>query len=281
METAIALEPLNRRRLAMLAGAAAFGLAGWSQVSAQQAGDASGMAAPENSDGITVTGNGLAEGDVDRAILQFLVRYGPEAAQSKGGAESYYYGGDLSAPDEDALANMINALVDGGIDRAQIAVAVGSKTLYGMFGPGVSVLAAEVGADLLPDLTSIVENVAAAGRDTELSFDQVGAAFIPADCDSISDAAYLAAVEDGRVQAEAVARALGVELGELTGVTAYAPWSMYGPYSGVGTGSGCAAPIELEDALTTWLSSFVPGADPVYSLTVSVVLTFAFGSEEP
>ena len=282
MDTGFAMQRLNRRTLAAVAGSAAIALAGWQGVAAQQAGAGSqGFGAAANADGITVTGSGVAEGEVERGLLQFLVRYGPGSTQSQGsaGGSEYYYGSNVPAPDEDALANVVNAIVDGGVDRERILIAEGSESVYGMFGPGVSVVAAELDAAAIATMEDMIENATAAGIETELSFDQVGVIFYAVDCDSVSDAAYLAAIEDGRVQAESVARALGVELGELTGVTAYTPWSAYSNYSGGGAGNGCSQSIELESALTTYFPSFVPGVEPTFSLTVSVSLTFAFASE--
>jgi hypothetical protein len=274
---------LSRRSLAVGGGIAAISLAGWRGVSAQQAGSSQGQLQPSaNGAGITVTGNGRATADVDSAILQFLVRYSIEAAQAQGsaGGSGYYGGTEIPAPDDDALTNVINAIVDAGVPREQIVTAIGSNALYGMFGPGVSVIGAQLDIEQIPELNELVANVTEAGKATDLSFDQAGVVFSTADCDAVSDAAYLAAIEDGRIQAEAVARALGAELGELVGVTAFTPWSAYTRYDGGGSGNGCSTAFELFDALTNYFPSYVPGAEPTFALSVSVSLTFEFAGSE-
>ena len=273
---------LSRRGFAAMAGAAAMALTGHQIASAQQAGGQAAGSGPgfslEGGTGITVTGNGRATAEVESGVLQFLVRLGPEAAASKGGAGGgeYYGGTDIPAPDEDALTNVVNALVEAGIPADQVLTWIGTSGVYGMFGPGVSVVAAGLDAVAVGNLEEIVRAATEAGRETDLSFDQVGVVFATGDCDSVSDAAYLAAIEDGRVQAEAVARALGVELGDLVGVSANTPWSAYSRYDGGGSGNGCAAAFEIEDAFSNYFQSYMPGTDPVFALSVTVTLTFDF-----
>jgi hypothetical protein len=277
---------LTRRGLAAMAGAAAFTLAGQRVATAQQAGAEGAGSGPgfglQGGTGITVTGNGRATAPVESGVLQLLVRLGPEAAMSKGGAggTEYYGGGNIPAPTDDDLTNVVNALVEAGIPADQVRTMIGSSSLYGMFGMGVSVVAAGLDAETVANLGDIVNAATEAGRETDLTFDQVGVVFATSDCASVSDDAYVAAVEDGRLQADAVARALGVELGELVGVSAQTPWSAYSRYDGGGTGIGCAAPYKIEDAFTNYFQSFMPGTEPLFSLTVSVTLTFAFAAPE-
>jgi len=284
MEREIAAPRLSRRYFAAVAGSTALALAGWERVSArQQAGDAAGQVVTDPLPGITVTGSGRASAPADRGILQLLVRYGPASpaiSSSSGSAGGYYGGSDIPAPDEDALSNVVNSLVDSGIDREQILTSIGSSTMYGLFGPGVSVIAAELDAALAADLNEIIETAVEAAKATDLSFDQAGVVFSAESCQDVSDAAYLDAIEDGRSQADAVAQALGVQVGELIGVTAHSPWSNYSRYDGGGVGNGCGAPFELEDGLTSYFPPFNPGAEPEFSLTVSIVLTFAIADEE-
>ncbi|MCC6705352.1 MAG: SIMPL domain-containing protein [Thermomicrobiales bacterium] len=284
MDQEIAAPRLSRRYLAAVAGSTALALAGWERVSArQQAGDAAGQVAADPMPGITVTGSGRASAPADRGILQLLVRYGPASPAIKSSSESasgYYGGSDIPAPDDDALSNVVNSLVDNGIDRERILTVIGSSTMYGLFGPGVSVIAAELDAELAAGLEDIVETAVEAAKATDLSFDQAGVVFSAESCQDVSDAAYLDAIEDGRAQADAIALALGVQVGELIGVTANAPWSSYTRYDGGGVGNGCGAPFELEDGLTSYFPSFNPGAEPEFSLTVSLVLTFVIAEEE-
>ena len=123
---------LSRRGFAAMAGAAAMALTGHQIASAQQAGGQAAGSGPgfslEGGTGITVTGNGRATSEVESGVLQFLVRLGPEAAASKGGAGGgeYYGGTDIPAPDEDALTNVVNALVEAGIPADQVLTWIGT-----------------------------------------------------------------------------------------------------------------------------------------------------------
>jgi hypothetical protein len=285
MTNEFAAKRLTRRGFAAMAGAAAVAVAGQHIVSAQQAGGEGAGSGPGyglsgGAAGITVTGNGRATAEVESGVLQLLVRFGPEseAMMNSAGSGGYYGGVNVPAPDEDALTNVVNALIEAGIPEDQVLTSIGSSSLYGMFGAGVSVVAAGLDAEAVSNLGDIVEAATAAGRETDLAFDQVGVVFATSDCDAVSDDAYLAAIEDGRVQAEAVARALGVELGDLVGVSASMPWSAYSRYDGGGSGNGCAAPFELEDAFRNYFQSYMPGTDPVFALSVSITMTFDFAA---
>lgn len=271
---------LNRRRAMLLAagsaGAAAIGLIGTRSDAAAVAASEAGIEPAvwgQGSNGIVVSGSGRATGDVTGGILQLLIRYSPSApqlSQSSAGGESYY-SASVAAPDEDALTAVVNALIDGGIDREQIITHIGSSAMYGLFGSGVSVVGALLDETTVAALGEIVPNVIDAAESTNLQFDQIGAAYFAADCAAVSDAALEAAITDARAQAQALAAALGVELGELTGASANPPYSPYGGYEG---GSGCAAVFELEDAIRNYFPPYIAGVEPEFSMSASVTLTF-------
>jgi hypothetical protein len=272
----------RRRALAMAAGSAGAAVLGLtvagtsgSAQAAQQAGAGSGYyGGAQAVEGIVVSGTGQGAGEVTGGILQFMLRYGadaPQLAQGAAGGDPY---GSVPAPDEDAVANVVEALVEAGIDEANVRTFIGSSSMYGMFGPGVSVVAAEIDdAALLDDLDAIVQAGLDAAKETNLQADQVGAVFNAADCETVSDDALAAAVADAQSQAESLAGALGIELGPMTGATATPPYSPYSGYDA--SGSGCANVIDLEDAGRIYFPPYVPGTEPSFTMTVSVSLTFA------
>jgi len=274
----------RRRALAMAAGsagAAAAGLVGTKAASAQAAGQqASGAGAGgywgggQGVEGIVVSGTGQGTGDVTGGIIQYLLRYGPEAPQVSQGAAAGGYMSPVPAPDEDALSKVVSALVEAGVDEANVRTFIGSNTMYGMFGPGVSVVAALIDdTALLESLDDIVTAGTDAAADTNLQIDQVGAIFQAEDCETVTDDALAAAVADAQVQADNLAAALGVTLGDMVGATSTPPYS---PYSGYDAGgSGCANLPELDDAGRIYFPPYVPGATPEFTMTVSVTLTFA------
>lgn len=275
----------RRRALAMAAGSAgiaALSLTATKPSASAQASQQAGAGSmyyggAQAVDGIVVSGTGQGTGEVAAAILQYMLRYGPEAPQMSQGSAGGGYMESVPAPDEDALSNVVSALVEAGIDEANIRTFIGSSSMYGMFGPGVSVVAALVDdAALLEELEAIVKAGSDAAADTNLQIDQVGAVFHAADCETVSDDALAAAVADAQAQAENLASALGIELGPMTGATASPPYSPYSGYDA--SGSGCASVIDLDDAGRVYFPPFIPGTEPEFTMTVSVSLTFALES---
>jgi uncharacterized protein YggE len=276
----------RRRALATAAGAAgavAIGAAGAS--AAAQGGDAgAGFAyGGQMTEGIVVTGSGTASAGVTAALVQYLLRYGPDAPQimeatpeemSKG-----YYSGSYPAPDEDAMAHVVEALTGAGIPEANVKTFPGSDTMYGLFGAGVSVVAASIDdPDLLASLGDILSAGADAVAETNLAIDQIGAIYSTDDCEAVNDDALAAAAADANTQAAALAKALGVELGDLVGATSS---PSYSPYSGYSGGSGACAPAPtLDDAAATYFPAFIAGATPEFTITASITLTFALGAAE-
>lgn len=272
----------RRRALAMAAGSAgvaALSLAATKPSASAQAAQQAGAGSmyyggAQGVEGIVVSGTGQGTGEVTAAILQYMLRYGPEAPQISQGSAGGGYMESIPAPDEDALANVVEALVEAGVDEANIRTFIGSSSMYGMFGPGVSIVAALIDdAALIDELEAIVTAGSDAAAETNLQIDQVGAVFHAADCEAVSDDAMAAAVADAQAQADNLAAALSVELGPMTGATSSPPYSPYGGYDA--SGSGCANVIDLDDAGRVYFPPFVPGTEPEFTMTVSVTLTFA------
>jgi uncharacterized protein YggE len=274
---------VSRRRALATAGAAgavAVGAIGAS--AAAQGGDAgAGFAyGSQMTEGIVVTGSGTAGAEVSAALVQYLLRFGPDAPQmteaspemSKG-----YYGGSYPAPDDDALAHVVEALTGAGIPEANVKTFPGSDTMYGIFGAGVSVVAASIDdPDLLASIGDILSAGADAAAETNLTIDQIGAIYSTADCEAVNDDALAAAAADANTQAAALAKALGVELGDLVGATSS---PSYSPYSGYSGASGACAPAPtLDDAGSIYFPTFVAGTAPEFTITASITLTFALGA---
>src|SRR5690606_24494979 len=120
----------TRRGFAAMAGGAAVALTGQRLATAQQQaggqGSGPGMGMMTTASGITVTGNGRATAEVEAGILQFLVRYSQDSPVLSGAMSEGMYGMDTPAPDEDALTNVVNALIDAGVPEDQIATSIGS-----------------------------------------------------------------------------------------------------------------------------------------------------------
>lgn len=276
----------RRRALAATAGAAAALTAGVAVQSASAAGGDKGgggmyVSSGQMVEGIVVTGNGVASAEVSAALIQYLVRYAADAPQmtdSTGAAGGGYYGAPVPAPDDDAMAKIVEALKTAGIPAASIKTFPGSDAMYGPFGSGVSAVAAEIDdAALLGKLSDILADGASAAADTKLQIDQIGAIFSTADCESVNDDALANAAADARTQAEALAKAIGVTLGELKGATSGPTYSPYSSYSG---GSGaCANPPALEDAGTIYFPTFVAGTEPEFTINASITLTFDLAGE--
>jgi uncharacterized protein YggE len=275
----------RRRALATAAGAAgAVAIGSVAGAAAAQGGDAgAGFAyGSQMTEGIVVTGSGTANAAVSAALVQYLLRFGPDAPQmteaspemSKG-----YYGESYPAPDDDAMAHVVEALTGAGIPEANIKTFPGSDTMYGLFGAGVSVVAASIDdSDLLASLGDILSAGADAASETNLSIDQIGAIYTTADCEAVNDDALAAAAADANTQAAALAKALGVQLGDLVGATSS---PSYSPYSGYSGGSGACAPAPtLDDAASIYFPTFIAGADPEFTITASITLTFALGAAE-
>lgn len=276
----------RRRALATAAGAAgvvAIGSVANASAAAQAGEQGAGFAyGGQMTEGIVVNGTGTASAEVSAALVQYLLRYGPDAPQMTEASPEMsksYYGSAYPAPDADSLAHVVETLVGAGIPEASVKTFPGSDTMYGPFGAGVSVVAASIhDAALLAELGDILSAGADAAGEINLQIDQIGAIYSAADCESVNDEALAAAVADANTQAAALAKALGVELGEMVGATSS---PSYGPYSGYGGGSGACAPAPtLEDAGSIYFPTFIAGSEPEFSITASITLTFALGAAE-
>lgn len=278
----------RRRALATAAGAAgAVAIGSVATVSAAAGPDERAsngfVSGGQMVEGIVVNGTGEASAEVASAIVQYLVRYAPDAPQLADAAtadiDKGYYGSTYPAPDADSMAHVVEVLVEAGVPSADVKTFPGSDAMYGPFGSGVSVVAASIeDAELLASLGDILEAGADAAKETNLQIDSIGAIYATADCESVNDEALAAAVADANVQATALAKANGVELGDLVGATSSPSYSPYSGYGGVG--GPCQAIPTLDDAGVTYFPTYMAGSEPEFTITASVTLTFALAATE-
>ena len=280
---------LSRRRAVFTAaGAAATGLALSTRSSLATAASSSRLstgpsAIGEGMQGIVVTGTATASTPATSAVIQYILRYDPnlpipedQASPASNGGMGGGYSSSVPAPDETDLAAVAEALVNAGVPEASVKTFPGTDVASGPFGPGTAVVAASIeDAALLGDLTAIIEAGAVGAREAGLSIDQVGAIYNTSTCGETSDEALAAAIANAKNQAAVLAKALQVELGDLVGATMQ---PAYSPYSGYIAGStGCDGIPGLDDADTTYFPMYTATAEPQFTITASVTLSFALG----
>lgn len=278
----------RRRALVTAAGAAAAGIA--LSANTRPAGaQASGgygdglMASSQAIDGIVVNGVGSASAPATSAVIQYMLRYDPNlpipegaATPAPGMGAGGYAGGSYPAPDEAALAPVAEALVNAGVPDDKVEIFPGAGIGSGPFGPGTAVVAALIDESaLLGDLNAIVAAGSTAATEAGLAIDQVGAVFNTDSCGDLSDQALAAAIANARAQAETLATALGVTLGDLDGATMQPSYSAYSGYMPGAT--GCDGIPSLENAGTAYFPMYTATADPQFSITANVTLSFALG----
>lgn len=278
----------RRRALVTAAGAAAAGIAlsaNARQAGAQASGGAGSGPAGSNQaiDGIVVNGTGSASAPATSAVIQYILRYDPNlpmpesaATPAPGMGSGGYGSGSYPAPDETALAPVAEALVNAGVPADKVEVFPGAGVGSGAFGSGTAVVAASIEESaLLGDLNAIVTAGSAAATEAGLAIDQVGAVFTTGTCNDLNDQALAAAIANARAQAESLAKALGVTLGDLDGATMQPSYSAYSGYMAGAT--GCDGIPALENAGTTYFPMYTAASDPQFTLTANVTLSFELG----
>jgi hypothetical protein len=270
----------RRRALAMLAGAAAVGVAGRVNTASATVDEGDGGMIDAATAGIIVSGNGVAKAPAMSAILQFICRLqdpyagDPAAAERAASGGGYGYG-NVPGPTEAELQVIADAVIAVGVDAENVVVVAMPAGSAGMFGYGVGLVLVNVDDPaMFPELPAMVEAGTEAAWDAGMTMDQVGASYTAADCDALGQEALTEAVANAKTQAEQLAVALGVELGNLIGATTY---GMYSPSAGYVSGeTGCAAVPDFAEAQTTWLPGYTGTTEPMFETSVQVQLTFDF-----
>lgn len=227
--------------------------------------------APTLSTGIAVIGHGEATAPADIAVLQLGISSGnlggppvPEPAETQ----------------RQAVAPIVQALVDQGIAEGQISVLVGPYVngYAGYYGPAIAVLMVTIddpGAALLSDL---VDTAATAADGERLVLGTVGAVFALTDCSAIIREVRQAATDDARTQADTMATLLGVSLGDVTAsrdLPRDQQQASYGPYGPSQPTDPCGGiDTAIASAVGFSLPPFDPASEPSVRVEADIELTF-------
>ncbi len=228
---------------------------------------------------VVVSGSGSASAPADGAIVQLILRQlGVADISSPGasGSDAPAPSGNPTPPTKEQVKSVVDALVKAGIasDATRTAIAP-LGPFYGAFGQATAVIAFQLDASQVKTAAKFVQVALKQGEKAGVAFDAVNLIYSTADCASVANAALAAAIADARVQAEAMAAALGGTLGDLVQAVSQ---SSYGKsYAGGGGGGSnyCSQPTTLEDATSTYISSFDPNSAAEVEIYSNVSLTYA------
>ena len=267
----------RRRAIASIAGLGVAGLASTRVATAQASPTVEEFAALDNLPGIVVPVTGRAFAPADCAIGQLIVRaqfWGPKQIDPMSEAPA-----DPMATPEismDVITMMADALVEAGVDPANIlttdpTVAGGSS----FFGPGSAVVVFQVEGEGIKTIGSLLEMLTMITVEQGLMHDQPGWMLLSDACNDLRGQAYANAVEVGRQEAELIAGALGVELGEL--IRAAKQSVSFGPAAfGTYPGDSCENLVDLGSAVRSYLPPFDASMPNEFTVYAMVELTFAF-----
>jgi uncharacterized protein YggE len=226
--------------------------------------------------GIVVPVTGRASAPADRAIGQLIVRAqygGPKPIDAASEAPV----NPLATPEVpvDVIAMMVDALVEAGVDQANILTTDLSQTSgSGYFGPGSAVVVFQVEGEGIKTLGNLLTMLTGIVTEQGLIYDQPGAMLLSDACQDLRGQAYADAVEVGRQEAELIAGALGVELGEL--IRAAKQSVSFGPAAyGMYPGDSCDNLVDLGTAVRTYLPPFDASLPNEFTVYAMIELTFA------
>jgi uncharacterized protein YggE len=218
------------------------------------------------SDGIVVTGIGVASGPAAMAEVQVMIGPDPYSGMMPGGAIT-----------EEQIEPIVAEVVAAGVAEADIEVTIPATNSM-MMGPypGGALLSFEIAEPTQEGLSELAQALHAAALDARLGIQHLGVRYLTDDCEALLQQASDAAVADARTRAERLARSIGVELGELvqaaempyfdpatTGSCGQElPGMAYGPY-----GPGMDQPFD-------------PSLPVEATVAIQVTLTFAMGPAE-
>jgi len=219
--------------------------------------------------GLTVQGFGRATAPADSARVQFVVTGGydsyprevPVPAPVEPGvepSEEIFPEPTTSTLTEEDLEPLVEAIQAQGVSEGDIEVTIfPGGGYYGPYGPEDTARVTVTLRDV-DKVGSVVEAGAAAVNESDsLILQNIGATYRVDDCDALLDEARGAAIEDGRDNAGALAKALGVSRGALLAAweysydpTGYSACTedaySYSPYEYEGPPYDPAAPAEVQ-----------------------------------
>jgi len=261
----------RRRAIVSLAGIGTAGLA-TSRSTLAQATPTSEASSGEGA-GIVVTVTGSASAPATHAIGQIVIRnqYAPMPPDDPTAK------GTVSAPEvsaEDVQA-VVGALIAQGIDQVQILTNINSAGVGGgMFGPGTAVVVFQLDGEQIKTLPDAFEAATSAVAERGLTFDPPGAMLLADTCQDLRGEAFRDAVAQGRDEAELMADALGVGLGELT--LARKQSVSFGPAAyGYTSSDACEDLVNLGTAVRSFLPSWDATLPNEFTVFAMVELTFA------
>jgi uncharacterized protein YggE len=193
-----------------------------------------------------------------------------------GGWAAYAPGAMGPAPiTAEELQPVLDALVAAGIEAGAITVLApaGYSAFSGPTGPNAGQIRFELADPTVARLTELIGAAQSAAIGAGLSLEHAGVRYGGADCDALIQAARENAVANARANAEGMAAALDVELGELI----QAGDSPDGPYYDT---SGCQPGADAA-GMGPYGDGTEPAFDPLRPAEVTVfrqvVLTYALG----
>ena len=206
--------------------------------SAGAASEVVAQAGAESLAGLTVAGYGVASVDADSAILELYFStgaYPKPVTGSEGESQSQtVQAGPITEAD---LRSVIDAIVAQGVDRDDIEFLGGSY-----YDPSYSSATLRVTVRNLDNLGKIIQAATdAAGGLGNIVLQGSYVSYTISDCVALEQAALRAAAEDAGKRADALAQALGVSRGSITGASNYA----YSPFGGTPCDTGNVSPYPI------------------------------------
>jgi hypothetical protein len=199
-----------------------------------------------NDHGIMVVGQGVASRPADRAAIDLIVlNYDPYSSPAP---ESPLFSvqADYPLPNEpqpltrEALQPIIDALVAAGIAASEIEVELGSSSAP-YYGDGSATLSFTVEQPSSEQIERLVETATTAIQESEdLYLQETYVKYSVEECQPLETAVYEAAIRDARNRAEAIARAMSVELSPVPSV-AESPFNLFA--GGCDADSGLSLPF--------------------------------------
>jgi uncharacterized protein YggE len=215
------------------------------------------------SDGIVVTGSGVASGPATAAEVQVMIGPDPYSGMMPGG---------LITAEE--IEPIVAEIVAAGVAEADIEVTIpaSNSSMMGPF-PGGAMLSFEVPEPTQEGLSELAQGLHAAALAARLSIQHLGVRYVSDDCEALLQEASDAAVADARTRAERMARSLGVELGELVQAA--------GPAFVDPAAQGACGPTIRNMNYGPWGPGMEQPFDPTLpaeaAVSTQVTLTFAMG----
>lgn len=240
-------------------------------------GSAHAQSTPEGESGptIVVPVTGRAAAPATHAIGQIVLR-----------AQAQFYPVDDAASQPTAteaeavvvtqsqLDTLVGMLIAKGLDSEKILTSANEAEFTGgYFGPGTGVIAFQLEGEEIKTLKLLFQTVTAGAGELGLLYDPPCAMYLADSCEDLRADAFADAVERGRDEANLMASALGLQVGDLVRATkqyvSYGP-AAYGTYS-----DSCDDLIDFASAVRSYLPTYDPTLPNEFTVYAQVELVFA------